>query len=52
MDVAASLGMARGTVYGWLATYREGGREALRARPLPGRPPRLSGQQTRIIRVR
>jgi transposase len=26
-DVAASLGMARGTVYGWLATYREGGKE-------------------------
>jgi hypothetical protein len=25
-DVAA-LGMARGTVYGWLATYREGGKE-------------------------
>jgi hypothetical protein len=25
-DVAA-LGMARGTVYWWLATYREGGKE-------------------------
>jgi transposase len=48
-DVAASLGMARGTVYGWLATYREGGREALRARPVPGRPPRLSGQQMRRL---
>ena len=35
-DVAASLGMGRGTVYGWLAKYREGGREALRARPVPG----------------
>jgi Helix-turn-helix domain len=23
-DVAASLGMGRGTVYGWLARYREG----------------------------
>ena len=30
-DVAASLGMGRGTVYGWLACYREGGREALKA---------------------
>ena len=48
-DVAASLGMARGTVYGWLATYREGGREALRARPVPGRPPRLSGVQMRRL---
>jgi transposase len=48
-DVAASLGMARGTVYGWLATYREGGREALKARPVPGRPPRLSGEQMRRL---
>jgi transposase len=36
-DVAASLGMGRGTVYGWLARYRERGREALKARPVPGR---------------
>ena len=48
-DVAASLGMARGTVYGWLAKYREGGRDALRARPVPGRPPKLSGQQMRPL---
>src|SRR3954451_144690 len=46
-DVAAALGMGRGTVYGWLAKYREGGREALRARPVPGRPPKLSGEQMR-----
>ena len=48
-DVAASLGMGRGTVYGWLAKYREGGREALRARPVPGRPPKLSGEQMRRL---
>jgi transposase len=44
-DVAAVLGLNRSTVYGWLAKYREGGEVALRARPVPGRPPKLSGSQ-------
>jgi transposase len=34
-DVAAGLGMTRAAVYGWLAKYREGGLEALKARPRP-----------------
>ena len=34
-DVAAALGLHRKTVYGWLKTYREGGRGALLARPRP-----------------
>jgi transposase len=48
-DVAASLGMGRGTVYGWLAKYREGGRDALKARRVPGRPPKLTGEQMRRL---
>jgi transposase len=44
-DVAETLGLHRKTVYGWLAKYREGGKAALKARPVPGRPPRLGGSQ-------
>jgi transposase len=44
-DVAETLGLHRKTVYGWLAKFREGGRDALRAKPVPGRPPKLSGSQ-------
>src|SRR5512132_3670925 len=44
-DVAQVLGRTRAAVYSWLAKYREGGLEALRAKPVPGRPPSLSGAQ-------
>ena len=44
-DVAAALGLHRKTVYAWLAKYREGGKGALTARPVPGRPPKLGGPQ-------
>jgi transposase len=48
-DVAAALGLHRTTVYGWLAKYRDGGRGALLAKPVPGRPPRLSALQMRQL---
>jgi len=44
-DVAVTLGLHRKTVYGWLARYREGGPDALRAKPVPGRPPKLADTQ-------
>jgi len=44
-QVAATLGMNRSTVYGWVAKYREGGTDALKAKPVPGRPPKLDGRQ-------
>ncbi len=48
-DVARALGLNRTTVYGWLAKYRGGGRGALLAKPVPGRPPRLSALQMRRL---
>jgi transposase len=48
-DVAESLGMDRSTVFAWMAKFREGGIEALRAKPVPGRPPKLSGPQLRRL---
>jgi transposase len=44
-DVAAALGLHRKTVYDWLAKYREGGKDALKAKAVPGRPPKLGGPQ-------
>jgi transposase len=48
-EVEEALGFARSTVYSWLAQYREGGWEALRAKPIPGRPAKLSAAQRREI---
>jgi transposase len=43
--IAEALGLARSTVFAWVAKYRDGGLDALRARPVPGRPPKLSDAQ-------
>jgi transposase len=42
--VIKSLGMTRPRIYIWLAAYREGGIEALKAKRLYGRPPKLDGK--------
>lgn len=44
-QVAVTLGFHKNTVYGWLAKAREGGKDALKAKAVPGRPPRLSATQ-------
>lgn len=41
--VAQTMGIARATMYGWLARYRDGGWGSLDARKRGGRPPKLDG---------
>lgn len=48
-EVARALGLHKHTVYGWVAVARERGREALRAKVIAGRPPKLSEAQTRRV---
>jgi transposase len=48
-DIVRSLGFARATIYNWLARYREGGKEGLKAQPLSGRPTKLNGKQIQWI---
>jgi transposase len=47
--VGKALGLNRTTIYDWLAQYRRGGWGALKAKPVPGRPPRLNGKQLQWI---
>jgi transposase len=44
-DVIAGLGMNRRTIYRWLAAYHYGGEESLKAKPIPGAPPKLNAKQ-------
>lgn len=47
--IATTLGFHRSCVYDWIARYREGGIEALRAKPIPGAKPKLDGKQLRWL---
>lgn len=48
-DIAEALDVSEVTVSRWLARARAGGPEALRARPAPGHPPKLTVEQKRQI---
>jgi transposase len=48
-QVVEALGFHRSCIYDWLAKYREGGIEALRTKPLSGRPRKLNGRQIKKI---
>ena len=43
-EIAEALGVSRGAVSQWMKAAEEGGVEALRSRPRPGRPGRLSSE--------
>ena len=47
--VARELGLYPTRIFGWLAAYRSGGWDALRARKASGRPKRLTGAQLKWI---
>jgi len=48
-DVAAFLGVTERTVSRWMTAYRTGGDDAIRAKPTPGRPRKLSTRRERSI---
>ena len=48
-DIAEALGVCPVSVSRWLARVRDGGPQSLRAHPVPGRPPKLSSAQKRLI---
>lgn len=47
--VIRALGFSRACIYEWLAAYRAGGWDALKAKRLHGRPRKISAQQMRWI---
>ena len=49
-EVAEFLGVDPGSVRRWLAAFRRHGGDALAARPVSGRPPKLTGTQEKIVR--
>jgi transposase len=48
-EVADLLGVASRSVRRWVAQYAQGGLVALAARPAPGRPPKLTRAQEKIV---
>lgn len=48
-EVANAFGMNIRTVFNWLAKFADGGQNALLAKPVPGRPPKITADEMRWI---
>jgi transposase len=48
-EVADFLDVAPSSVRRWVATFRRQGADGLSARPVPGRPPKLTSTQEKIV---
>ena len=48
-SVAAAYGLNVTTVLRWMAKFADGGQNALLAKPIPGRPPKVSAEEMRWI---
>ena len=50
--VAQALGFHRSCIYEWIAKYREGGLDALKTKPIAGRPRKLDGKHlSKLYRI-
>jgi transposase len=51
-EIARRLGCHASSVFRWRNAWRAGGRDGLKAKPVPGRPPRLSAKQkARLVQL-
>ncbi|MDD2770566.1 MAG: helix-turn-helix domain-containing protein, partial [Methylococcus sp.] len=48
-SVAAAYGVNIRSVFRWLADFANGGQQALLAKPIPGRPPKVSTEEMRWL---
>lgn len=48
-EIADFLGVAERSVWRWVAAHRDGGHDGLASRPVPGRPPKLTRAQEKVV---